>query len=250
MANTTAQAQVCRHYPEAAFGGFAHCDGTIAFLSRVRSLLPERGIVLDVGCGRGSRTDDPCVYRRDLQDFRSPNRRIIGIDPDPRAASNPFLDEFRPLQIPDRWPVKDGEIGLVYADYVLEHLDTPDAFFAELDRVLVPGGYFCARTPNRWGYVSLAAQLVPNRLHARITGFVQRDRRAEDVFPTRYRCNTLHTIKRQFGRHGYECVVMRHETEPTYFVFSDALFRLARIVHALLPPLLRSTLFIFARKPA
>lgn len=248
MARESASALIRRHYSEAAFGGFSRCDGTVAFLTRVQALLPNKGIVLDIGCGRGSRVDDSCVFRRDLQDLRGKERHVIGMDPDPHAAINPFIDEFRRLERPECWPIEDAKVNLAYSDYVLEHVNEPEKYFAELDRVLAPGGYFCARTPNRWGYASIAAQLIPNRFHAQITGFVQGDRKPQDVFPTQYKCNTPAAIRRHLDHRGYQFVVMRTESEPAYVAFSDTLFRIARFAHSLLPPLLRSTLLVFARK--
>lgn len=249
MSRKSSRTLIRQHYPETAFGGFSRYDGTVAFLTRVQALLPPTGLVLDIGCGRGSRIDDSCAHRRNLQDLRGERRTVVGVDPDPRAEANPYIDEFRQLKHPDRWPIGNAEINLAYSDYVLEHVDDPDRFFSELDRVMAPGGYFCARTPNRWGYASLAAQMIPNRLHAEIAGFAQGDRKAEDVFPTRYRCNSPTAVKRFLGKRGFEFVVLRNESEPSYVAFSDLLFRLAKIAHVLLPPILRSTLLIFARKP-
>ena len=69
---------------------------------------------------------------------------------------------------------------------------------AEIERILKPGGWFCARTPNKWGYISLGANLIPNSLHVRFLKFLQPDRQEEDVFPTRYRMNTIAALKTHF----------------------------------------------------
>ena len=45
-------------YPESKFGCFTDVDGSIAFFSRVNSLLKSNFVVLDVGCGRGASFDD------------------------------------------------------------------------------------------------------------------------------------------------------------------------------------------------
>ena len=106
-------------YPERRFAGFTRFDGTVHFASRVRAMLGETDTVLDVGCGRGQRVDDACDYRRGLQDFRGPKRHVIGIDVDPGAEANPFLDEFRLIDDPAVWPVADGSVDIIYCDYVL-----------------------------------------------------------------------------------------------------------------------------------
>src|SRR4051812_27575762 len=119
-----------RVYPEQQLFGFTRCDGTTYFLTRVRSLLQPDDTVLDVGCGRGQRIDDACRYRRELQDLTDENRTVIGIDVDPNAASNPFIDQFHLLEDPARWPVADASVNFVYSDYVLEHIPDPISFFS------------------------------------------------------------------------------------------------------------------------
>jgi SAM-dependent methyltransferase len=235
-------------YPELQFGGFTRCDGTMAFTLRVQALLGPNQKVLDVGCGRGSRVDDRCELRRQLQDFRGAGRRVLGIDPDANAASNPFLDEFRLMQDVRRWPVEDASIDLLYADYVLEHVDDPAAFFGEVARVLRPGGHACFRTPNRWSYPSLAARLVPNRMHAAVTGYVQQGREARDVFPTFYRCNSAGRLRELFREHGLAGCAYTLESEPTYLAFSPLLYRIAARLHPLIPSPFRATLLGFARR--
>lgn len=235
-------------YPESRFGGFTRHDGTIAFFSRVRALLGEHDTVLDIGCGRGSRQDDACAYRRDLQDLREPSRRVVGIDVDPAAAANRFIDEFRPIDDVSRWPVHDASVDLAVSDYVLEHVDQPDLFFREVRRVLKPGGVFCLRTPNSWGYVPLVARMIPDRYHAPLAEFSQAGRKARDVFPTVYRCNTRRRIRRMLREHGLDGCVLLIEAEPGYLAFSRLAYLVGALVHRLLPVPLRSTILVFARK--
>src|SRR5438270_3947673 len=143
-----------RFYPESRFGGFADIDGTVAFYSRVRSLVGAESVVLDIGCGRGALAEDPVPYRRELSNLLGRARRVVGIDLDPAGASNPHVDEFRLIEGAS-WPVADGSIDVAIADWVLEHLSDPEVFFREVARVVKPGGYFCARTPNAWSYISV-----------------------------------------------------------------------------------------------
>ena len=182
-------------YPEAAFGGFTNVDGTIRFYMRVNALVQPSSVALDIGCGRGAYADDPVPFRRQLRILRGKCQRVIGIDVDQAARENPFVDEFRPLT-DERWPIEDASIDLCLSDYVLEHVQQPETFFAECARVLKPGGHLCIRTVNKCGYVALAARCIPNRFHAGLLARTQTDRLAADVFPTWYRCNTPRMVRR------------------------------------------------------
>lgn len=237
-----------RSYPEAKFGGFSRVDGTVQFYSRVHALAQGQDVVLNVGCGRGASVGTLDEYRRSLIDMRTSSRTVIGIDVDEVAASNPFINDFRSFSPEDDWPVEDGSVGVIIADYVLEHVESPAGFFIQCSRVLKPGGYVCIRTPNRFGYVALASQCIPNRLHARVAGKVQVSREARDVFPTFYRCNSRRRMLALMAGVGLDAVVYRIESEPFYFHFSPLLYRAVSVVHRLLPPPLQSTLLGFARK--
>ncbi|HMP79624.1 MAG TPA: class I SAM-dependent methyltransferase [Pirellulaceae bacterium] len=239
---------VQRVFPEHGWGGFTRIDGTVQFYQRVQALLPDTGTILDLGCGRGKRQDDPSPYRQQLQELRGPQRRVIGIYVDPAAQENPFIDEFHLIEQLDHWPIDDASMDFIVSDFVVEHVTDPDAFFSEVQRVLKPSGVICIRTPNAWSYVALAARLIPNRMHARVLRVAQSGRKEEDVFPTVYRCNTAGRLRRTLARHGLQGVVYAHEAEPGYLAFSSLLYRLAAGCQPLLPAWFRTTLLAFGRK--
>jgi len=236
-------------YPEARFGDFSDQDGTIRFFTRVNALLEPNFTVLDVGCGRGAYGQDPVRYRRNLRVLRGKCQRVIGIDVDPEAADNPFVDDFH-LIAGDTWPVASDSIDLAVSDYVLEHVLDPDIFFAECARVLKVGGCLCLRTPNRLGYVAMASSCIPNRLHATVLKMLGKSRGAEDVFPTVYRCNTRGKIRRAMRRQGFDACVYTFEDEPTYLCFSRVAYTLGNWGCRLIPPMFRGNLFVFGRKAA
>lgn len=233
-------------YPEVSIGGFTRLDGTVAFFSRVNALVDRTSVVLDVGCGRGAYAEDPVRYRRDLRVLRGRVRRVVGLDVDVEAAANPFVDEFRLLE-GDVWPIESESIDVAVADYVMEHVASPRAFFSEARRVLRPGGTICIRTPNRLGYAGIAAQLIPNSLHARVTARVQDGRQERDVFPTYYRCNTAGALRAAMRDAGLDPVVITHESEPSYLAFSRVLYRLGAIYARLAPSVFQNNLFAFGR---
>ena len=232
--------------PETGFGGFSDADGTVRFYVRVNACLEPHFVVLDVGCGRRY-GDDPVSFRRNLRVLQGKCRRVIGIDVDPAACENPFLDEFRLID-GDGWPLEDESIDLCVCDYVLEHVSDPDAFFSECGRVMKSGGVLCIRTPNAWGYESLAARLVPNRWHPSLMKKVKGLPQQTDVFPTLFRCNTVRKIRSLMRRHGFEACVYTYSAEPSYLSFSKIAFFLGLMWHRIAPRMLRSNVFGFGRK--
>jgi len=237
-------------YPEHRFGGFTRLDGTVNFYFRVNALLQPEFTVLDLGCGRGQRAEkDINPYRKDITILRGKVARVIGIDVDPVGAENPCIDEFRLIDGP-QWPIEDAEIDLIVSDCVLEHIEKVDAYFQECWRVLKPGGFLCIRTANAWGYVGIAARLIPNRLHARVVGKVQDSRKEQDVFPTVYRCNSRRRLRRTLMQHGFDAAVYGYEAEPSYLSFNKFAYWLATLHAKLAPEAIQLALFAFARKTA
>lgn len=237
-----------RFHPESAFGGFTDIDGTVRFYARVQELLPHDGVALDIGCGRGTQDDDPVRVRRDLRILRGRCRSVIGMDPDPAAADNRFVDEFRLLQPGHPWPVADASVDLAIADFVLEHVEDPLALFAEAARVVKPGGHLGIRTINARSYLGLASRLVPSRLHGAALRTVQPERRPEDVFPTVYRCNTRKKLVRALAQNGFEGAVYGFEDEPSYLTFNPVAYRLGLLHRRVAPRALLIGLVAWGRR--
>jgi hypothetical protein len=110
------------------------------------------------------------------------------------------------------------------------------------------------RTPNKWHYVPLLARVVPNSAHG---GLLQRctGRRAEEVFPKFYRCNTGRALHRLFDEAGFTTESLQYvEKEPAYFVRYPLLYRAGVAYERLVNSAgwmrnLRSNLFAAFRKP-
>lgn len=236
------------YYPESRFGGFTDVDGTLLFYSHVNALLTASTVVLDVGCGRGAYATDPVAVRRDLRIFKGRCQHVIGIDVDPAAAANPFVDEFHQLDSSE-WPIKAATIDVCVSDWVLEHVEEPEQFFAEAYRVLKPGGYLCIRTANARSYVGLFARLIPNRYHAEVVSHMPDNKLAADVFPTRYRCNTRGALSAMLAQHGFDACVYPHESEP-YYSFNRLSYWLGVQHQRFAPGAFRLALFAFGQKCA
>jgi SAM-dependent methyltransferase len=234
-------------YPESAFGGFTDVDGTICFYQRVNALLQQGSVVVDVGCGRGAYADDPLPYRRQLRILRGKCRKVIGLDVNPGARNNPFIDEFGLIE-DDRWPLENNSTSLCIVDNVLEHVADPALFFKECWRVLEPGGYVCIRTPNLLSYIGLISWLIPNRQHTAVLSKVKDRVIPQDVFPTLYRCNTLWSLRRMLRQRGFEGCVYGHDAEPAYLSFSRFFYFLGVLHQRYAPNCLRISLHAFGRK--
>lgn len=238
-----------RFYPEIGAGGYSRVDGSVEFYTRIRALLDPQMRVLDFGAGRGwAVVDDPNRLRRRLANLKGACARVVGIDVDPAVRANPGLDEAVVIEPGDPLPFGSASFDLIVSDHVFEHLDDPVATASELDRVLKPAGWICARTPNRSGYIAIGARLVPNGLHARVLRRLQPGRQALDVFPTRYRLNTRAALRRHFPLDRYRHCTYGFNAEPTYVGRADALWLLLWTWLRLAPETLCATWFVFLQK--
>jgi SAM-dependent methyltransferase len=238
-------------YPEVGAGGFTRVDGSVQFYARVQSLLGELGsdpVVLDFGAGRGLWASSPVAIHRRLLDLRLLAGRVIGVDVDDAVRDNPLLDEVHVLAPGEPLPFASGSIDLIVSDHTFEHVADAEAVASELRRVLRPGGWICARTPNKWGYIAVAARLVPNRLHRRVLHRVQPDRRDCDVFPTAYLLNTRRALRTHFPADEFRHIVYGWEAEPAYGAGSRAMVALLRLLGRCTPEALRPTWLIFLQR--
>lgn len=241
-----------KYYPESKFTGFTRVDGTLAFYLVVNTLGDDEDFtILDYGCGRAVgqlQKGRAGKLRENLRNFKGRVKKVIGVDVDEDARDNPSLDEFH-LIVPDqKIPVADSSVDLVISDYVLEHVTNADFYFSEISRVLKPGGHVCIRTVNIWGYIALAARIVPNRLHAKVTAKVQDARKEEDVFPTVYECNSRRAIRKAMRNNGLEDVVYTVESEPAYLSFNGIFYFFGVLYQRIAPSLFKNVIFAFGRK--
>lgn len=237
-----------RFFPEIAAGGFTRVDGTIAFYSRINALVSDSSIVVDFGAGRGKFVDDLITYRRELRWLKGRVQRIIGLDIDDIILENPALDESHVIFEGRALPLADESVDLIVSDFTFEHVKDPHWLAEELSRILKIGGWICARTPNKWGYIAVLARLVPNKLHGAVLHVVQPQKKRIDTFPTFYRLNTRQDLRNFFPAQRFEHIVFEHDAEPAYVANSILGWRLTLLLSRISPRRARTMLFIFLRK--
>jgi SAM-dependent methyltransferase len=168
--------------------------------------VTERTVWLDAGCGHKILP----AWRESSEDCLIKTARFVcGCDVDAIA-----IKEHRSLNrlvVCDlaAMPFKDSTFTLITCNMVAEHLDKPEAVFAEFARLLVPGqGTVIVHTPFRWSYFAIISGLIPQRLKNRV-GPLLDGRPAVDYYPVRYRCNTPGSLRRTFTSLGLEQLELR-----------------------------------------
>jgi ubiquinone/menaquinone biosynthesis C-methylase UbiE len=210
--------------------------------TEVEGLLLRRALrpgasVLDAGCGRTTR----------LGAYRASISRLIGVDLDAAAgAENEALDDFVVADCA-RLPFEDGTFDLVYSNFVIEHLESPDTAFHEWRRVLRPGGSLVFLTSNRANPYLAAARMLPQGARVAVKrlgpGAVERD-----VFPAVYRANTPARLATLLQAAGFAPVEVHYVA--TLQRYAGARRLLAGVLRALertLPAKRRSTIVAWYR---
>jgi SAM-dependent methyltransferase len=239
-----------RLYPEVQAGGFTRFDQHVIFFARVNALLRKDMNVVDFGAGRGLWAQVESGFKLEFITLRGKCAQVIGVDLDPAVLDNPLVDKAILLPKDGSMPLPEASVDMVVSWAVFEHLQDPAYSAAEIGRILKPGGWICAWTPNKWGYVSIGARLVPNRLHARVLRRVHPTsrRREGDVFPTYYRLNTLHEIQQYFPTPLFEHFSYRFNGVPHYHANKIWLAAAIDLVINLAPNYFAQSLHVFIRK--
>lgn len=208
-------------------------DHTLVERRFLDDALRPGAVVLDAGCGRTTR----------LRFYRDRIVRLVGLDSDEAAGrENVYLDEFVPADLDGRLPFDDGSFDLVYANFVVEHLSSPEWTFAEWRRVLRHEGHLVLLTSNRANPFMAVADRLPQGVRLRVkrsgAGVAERD-----VYPTRYAANTPQTLARVAEETGFstvtiECVATLHR----YGARVPPLGWLLKVVERVLPSSRRSTI--------
>jgi SAM-dependent methyltransferase len=185
------------------------------FRERILSYLRPTHTILDLGAGSGL---------VEQMNFRGRCKAVHGIDPEQSVLSNPYLDVAR-LGTAEEIPAEVSTYDMIFADNVLEHLVDPSQVFKEAFRTLKPGGIFLGKTPNKFHYVPLIAQLTPTRFHKLVNNL--RGRSESDTFPTLYRANSRGKLVDLAREASFEILSIEQiEGRPEYLRISPLVYPL------------------------
>jgi SAM-dependent methyltransferase len=235
-------------FPEISAGGFSRIDGTVAFYQRVNALARPESVIVDFGAGRGPHPDDLSEYRHRLSNFKGRVSKVIGLDVDSAVLANPSVDITFLIDAEGRTPLSAGAADIILSDNTFEHFADPARSASEIDRVLKPGGWICARTPNRLGYIAIANRLFSDRIAGAVLKIAQPERKEKDVFPAFYRLNTRGALLKFFPPSRFEHFVYSWDAEPAYMANRRSVYGAFLALHYLTPPALKTILMIFIRK--
>jgi SAM-dependent methyltransferase len=208
----------------------SHTDIEARFLA---GALQPGARVLEAGCGRTTR----------LAAYKDRIAELVGVDLDSSAgAENSALDRFLVADLCSRLPFEDASFDLVYANFVVEHLDAPETAALEWRRVLRPNGALILLTSNRANPVLAVVSLLPRRLRVALkrTGAGVAER---DVIRTPYRANTPGRLATVAAAAGFTPVSVTYVA--TLHRYADRVPLLASVLRALerlFPAPLRSTI--------
>lgn len=238
-----------RKLPEVEIDGFSRFDGAVEFYTRVNALVGPETVLVDLGAGRGQWLDaHHSSTRRRLRNFRGRVAEVVGIDVDEAVHENASLDRVLLVDFADPLPLEDTSVDVVLSDFTFEHVQDPSHLAAELARVLRPGGWVCARTPHKLGYIGLGARAVPNAAHTRWLRRLQPSRKPEDVFPVVYGMNTAADLRRLFPADRFRVIVYGQFGEPNYAGGSRVLWAAFETLRRVQPRSLGPMLHIFIQK--
>ena len=203
--------------------------------------------VLDMGAGRGAQLEKD-TYTSRLARLQGRVKKLVGVDVDPAVQRNPFMDEVKVIDPKAPLPFEDGTFDLIYSDWVLEHIENPEAFVSEVRRVLKSGGWFCARTPSKWSYIALMARIIPESAQTRALKSVQPNRKEEDTFPKMYRMNSLDAIQQHFSSAHFINCSYTHNPSPSYHGGRMLLYKAIEFYQAIPLKALDTTIHVFVQK--
>ena len=208
-------------------------------------LAPYRrpdGVLLDVGCG----------IARNAHRFAVGFGRYVGLNLDAeelvlaRAGNPDPRFEFLRGDAMDMSPIPAASTDAALVLFVLEHIADPPRLFAELARVIKPGGGALFVAPNLWNLNSLVIRALPANARLAIKRVLTGKDEPPD-YPIYYRCNTVSHMDQVAAAHGFARDRLEMLTSLGYLFHVPGFYAWHRLTDRVtaLPGLKRFREFIF-----
>jgi SAM-dependent methyltransferase len=177
--------------------------------------IPGGSEIIEVGAGPSNETTEALARIGG----------VTGLDIDSAVLKNEFCTNakvFDGLHL----PLPDCSVDACVSNWVLEHVQNPEAHFREVARVLRPQGVYCFRTANLYHYVGLGARMTPHSIHLSVANRLRTlSAEAHDPYPTYHRANSRKRIQRLIHQSGLRINHLELiEPEPSYGRLHAALF--------------------------
>jgi 2-polyprenyl-3-methyl-5-hydroxy-6-metoxy-1,4-benzoquinol methylase len=182
-----------------AFGYFTPDD---YYEALVDELVRPGAHWADVGCGRDIFPTNPAL----AEELARRAGFVFGIDPDDNIQENRWLSERFQGLVEDCNTTRTFDV--VTLRMVAEHVVEPARVMRRLAGLVRPGGHMVVYTPHRWAPVSVAASIVPFRLHNPLKRLLWKTE-ARDTFPTAYKLNTRAALRTHTQAAGFREVLFQ-----------------------------------------
>lgn len=206
--------QRCQTLFDRAYPNFR--DAGTRYAEHINAQVTPQTRLLDVGCGRDSLAATAIQQAHDTHGID-----LVHID----LLHNDLLLTTT-LATAEHIPFADETFDLVISQWVVEHFTAPERAFAEMARVLKPGGALVFMTTNAHNYIPLFSRLVPTQAqHFLINALLKRP--THESFPTYFRANTHKRISQLAALSGLEIEHFVFVGNPFYMAFNVLAFRAA-----------------------
>lgn len=198
------QPRLRRYHPRFQTGGTIYRR----FLDKLVTL---QTVILDAGCGTGGI----------IREYKNKAGRIIGVDRDEHTLrQNQSIDQAIVADL-RHIPLADGSVDVITAQFVLEHVEEPEAVFKEFSRLLRPGGSFVFLTSNILNPIMAMSRILPFRSHQWLRRRVLHQ--TDEAYPTFYRANTIQKLQRLASQHGFKSQTIERAGNPEYLAVAKPL---------------------------
>ena len=213
---TTRQYRKCQEIFARWYPGFRNAGEQ--YQDMIADLMTSETVLLDLGCGRTSLAAEQ--IRR--------AKRSVGVDLSLADLQHNQTVTHTVLADGEALPFADNTFDLIVSQWAVEHFERPEPVFAQIARILRPGGSCVFFTTNANSYIPLLSRLLSGRSQS---GLIARllQRPEHESFPTFYRANSAVQISKLCQPSGLRPTTTTYVGNPFYLAFSPLLFYCALI---------------------